>query len=125
MQVNVAEVVENRAAKTHYAFARGLSVWESTEMGSVRLPWSSASKNPAIVGYPNPFISSTTLQFELKNAAQVHIEVFDVMGRIVATIPTSYFDSGKHSVSFEAGSLETGNYMVVLRAGETMQTGWI
>ncbi|HET9135390.1 MAG TPA: T9SS type A sorting domain-containing protein [Candidatus Kapabacteria bacterium] len=124
-QVNVAEVVENRVANTYYAFARGLSVWESTTMGGVRLPFSSASKNPSVIGYPNPFISSTTLQFELKEASQVHIEVLDVMGRVVANIPTSYFDSGKHTVSFEAGSLETGNYMVVLRAGETTQTGWI
>lgn len=125
IQVNVAEVIEHRAADRYYAFTRGISVWESTNMNSVRLPWSSASKNPAIVGYPNPFISSTTLQFELKSASQVHIEVLDVMGRVVATIPTSYFDTGKHTVSFEAGSLETGNYMVVLRAGETTQTGWI
>jgi photosystem II stability/assembly factor-like uncharacterized protein len=125
-QAIAGAVVQYSKGDKYYAFARGLSVWESTNMNNpASVPWTTASKNPSIIGYPNPFISSTTLQFELKEASQVHIEVLDVMGRVVANIPTSYFDSGKHTVSFEAGSLETGNYMVVLRAGETTQTGWI
>ena len=36
--------------------------------------------------YPNPFVGSTTIDYELKNASEVNIHVFDVVGREVVAL---------------------------------------
>ena len=62
--------------------------------------------------YPNPFNPSTTIQFDLPAYADVQIDVLDLLGRTMITIPSQSFDAGsKKSISVDASALSSGIYM--------------
>jgi hypothetical protein len=52
----------------------------------------------------------------------VKLEVFDVLGRKVATLVDKKQEAGVYSVSFGATSLASGVYFYRLQAGEFTQT---
>ena len=68
--------------------------------------------------YPNPFNPETIISFELGNDSQVTLEVFDMLGRRVATLINSKMASGTHSVTFDASQLSSGVYITRLKAGQ-------
>jgi len=62
--------------------------------------------------YPNPFNPSTTIQFALPETAEVTVEVIDVLGRQVMTIPAQMMEAGaQRSVQVNAASLASGTYI--------------
>ena len=64
--------------------------------------------------YPNPFNPSVTVPFAVPEAAHVEVVLYDVLGRRVAVLANSLFDSGRHTVRFDGSDLASGVY--VLRA---------
>jgi len=56
---------------------------------------------------PNPFRSSTTLQFHLPRAQEARLSVFDVSGRLVRTLATGAMDGGEHHLAWD-GTDESG-----------------
>lgn len=64
--------------------------------------------------YPNPFNPSTTLRFHLPEPQRVRMEIFDVMGRLVAVVADSEFGAGSHSLTWDAGRLASGVYLMRL-----------
>jgi hypothetical protein len=62
--------------------------------------------------YPNPFNPSTTLTFEVPEAAQVRVTVYDVLGRRVRELANGMLSEGIHRVSFDASDLPSGTYLV-------------
>jgi hypothetical protein len=44
--------------------------------------------------YPNPFNPETVIRFDLPEAARVRLEVYDVLGRCVLTLPLRRFETG-------------------------------
>ncbi len=65
--------------------------------------------------YPNPFNPSTTISFELPKAAEIHLEVFDVIGKRVETLISDRLNAGVHQVEFNAESLPSGLYFYRLK----------
>ena len=72
--------------------------------------------------YPNPFNPSTTIQFELPNSSDVELEVFDLLGRKVATLIQGVLQAGSHEAMFDATVLGSGLYVYTLRAGDHRMT---
>ncbi|HKL15506.1 MAG TPA: T9SS type A sorting domain-containing protein, partial [Balneolaceae bacterium] len=72
--------------------------------------------------FPNPFNPSTNIQFELPQTSQVVLEVYDMVGRRVATLVNEQVTTGSHTVTFDAGSLASGVYTYRLVAGGTTFT---
>lgn len=72
--------------------------------------------------HPNPFNPSTTISFELPQAATVKLQVFDLLGRQVATLIDGFKPAGQHRVLFDAGRLPAGEYLYRLQAGEYAET---
>ena len=62
--------------------------------------------------YPNPFNPVTSVPFALPESAEVRIEVFDIAGRRVATLVNRRYEAGSHQVSFDAGQLASGVYLI-------------
>ena len=69
--------------------------------------------------YPNPFNPSSTIRYDLPEAARVTLAIYDVMGREVARLVDGSMDPGAHTVEWNgqdrAGRLlPSGVYIVNL-----------
>lgn len=74
--------------------------------------------------YPNPFNPSTTIHFTLPEASQVTVEVYDLVGRRVATLlDNTTLDAGSHEVRFDAVGLPSGSYLLRVEAADEVQMG--
>jgi hypothetical protein len=72
--------------------------------------------------YPNPFNPTTNVPFELNRSGHVTLQAFDMLGRQVATLVNEPLAAGTHTVTFEAGNLASGIYMLRLQTGNQVQT---
>lgn len=72
--------------------------------------------------FPNPALGASRIGFTLPEAAEVNLEVFDVLGRRVAVLAEGTRPGGRHEATVEAGSLAAGAYLVRLRAGDHVST---
>ncbi|MBU0520122.1 immune inhibitor A [bacterium] len=68
-----------------------------------------------ITSFPNPFNPSTVLSFRLSDVSQVNLSVYDISGRLVATLIDGFRDVGVHEVTFEASGLASGIYLYRLQ----------
>lgn len=73
--------------------------------------------------YPNPFNPITTISYNLPEATEVALTVYDVSGRQVAILVDEYRQEGSHKVTFDAYSLSSGVYLYQLKAGDLNTTG--
>lgn len=76
------------------------------------------SPKPKVSVYPNPFNSSTNLEWQLPKAEHVKIEVFNILGQRVAELVNNKFEAGYHGVSFDASFLPSGVYIYTIKAGK-------
>jgi len=61
--------------------------------------------------YPNPFNPTTTIQFDLPESADVEVQIFDMIGRQVMSIPAQTIAAGaKRSLQVNASQLASGSY---------------
>ena len=61
--------------------------------------------------YPNPFNPATTIRFGLPEMADVHLTVYDMMGRQVRSLVGGTLPAGRHEVLFDARDLPSGTYL--------------
>ncbi len=73
--------------------------------------------------YPNPFNPTTTIAFGIPESGKVTLEVFDVLGRKVATLINGENKvAGRHTINFDAQNLASGMYIYRLQAGNSIIT---
>jgi hypothetical protein len=72
--------------------------------------------------YPNPFNPSTNIQFSIVHRQLTIVKVYDVLGRVVATLVNEVKEPGSYTVQFDASSLASGVYFYRLQAGNFVQT---
>ena len=71
--------------------------------------------------YPNPFNPSTNIRFDVAKTGVVKLEVYDVLGRKVATLFDGKKSVGTHTLTFDASSLSSGVYFTRFTAGNIVQ----
>ena len=67
--------------------------------------------------YPNPFVGTTEVKFDLKADAKVSAVVTDLSGRTVATVPAATMNAGKHSIAIDGTNFVAGIYNYTLKIG--------
>ncbi|UCG53352.1 MAG: T9SS type A sorting domain-containing protein [Candidatus Latescibacterota bacterium] len=67
--------------------------------------------------YPNPFNPTTTIHFTLPRAGFAELTVYDVTGRRIRTLISTFMEAGVHKVPWDAAGLASGVYWALLRAG--------
>lgn len=60
--------------------------------------------------YPNPFNPSTTISFNLNEASEVNLKVFNLLGEEVTTLIQQNLSAGLHQIKFDATNLQSGTY---------------
>jgi hypothetical protein len=64
---------------------------------------------------PNPFNPRTKVDFGLRKDGKVTLRVYDIHGRLAATLVDRRMTAGNHSVDFDAARMASGIYQMVLR----------
>jgi uncharacterized delta-60 repeat protein len=90
-------------------------------------PNNPVSGNPTetklVQNYPNPFNPSTNIKYQVHNAGQIVLKVYNVLGKEVATLVNSELNPGTYSVNWDASALSSGVYFYTLEAnGVKMDT---
>ncbi len=72
--------------------------------------------------FPNPFNPATSIRYDVARTGKVTLEVFDLLGRRIATLVDGEQAAGQHTVRFDAGELASGMYLYRLHAGTQVLT---
>lgn len=90
--------------------------------GSGQLTPSAFAVSPA---YPNPFNSSTTIEYAIPNKGDVAIGVYSILGQQVAALTESCRSPGTYRFSLDASYLSSGMYAIVLSFPRTTRFQWV
>ena len=77
--------------------------------------------------FPNPFNPRTAISYQLPVASNVSLKIFDVLGRVIATLVDGVQEAGAHTSMFDASKLSfnnatSGSYFYQLSAGQYSAT---
>lgn len=72
--------------------------------------------------FPNPFSSSTTIQFDLDRQRDVVLSVFDVTGRRVGDLVHGAMAAGEYSTRWSPTDLAAGRYALRFQADDFVET---
>ena len=72
--------------------------------------------------FPNPFNPTTSIAYELASAGQVHLRVYDLLGREVAVLVDQRRAAGSYRDTFDGSGLASGVYIYCLTAGLRAQS---
>ncbi|MEP7263702.1 MAG: T9SS type A sorting domain-containing protein [Bacteroidota bacterium] len=62
--------------------------------------------------FPNPVSQDATLDFSLKEASAIVIELTDMSGRVIKSIADENFAEGNHTIHFNSQSIKAGMYFL-------------
>jgi hypothetical protein len=85
----------------------------------------SASSLRLLPASPNPFSDRTTLRFVLPEPGRVRLQVFDVLGRNVATLVDGPLEAGVHAVPLDGRRLGSRVYFYRLTSGTQEKEGQV
>ncbi len=71
-----------------------------------------------IINYPNPFNSSTQINFRIAKTGLLSIKVYNIIGEQVAEITNNYYEAGTHKIFFNANELSSGVYMLTMQIAD-------
>jgi len=60
--------------------------------------------------YPNPFNGTTSINVKLNKAANVSLEIYNILGQKVYEMPARNFGEGDHIIQINAANLKSGIY---------------
>jgi hypothetical protein len=76
----------------------------------------------ALSCHPNPFNARANVTFTIGEESYVTLEVFDLLGRNVATLAEGEYEAGSHTATWDARGQTSGLYLVRLNVGGAFQT---
>jgi len=88
----------------------------------------SAGSTRLLQSYPNPFNPATTIAFQIAQAADVTLAIYDIKGALVRTLTRARMPEGRHEVRWDGARADgarvaSGVYFVRLTAGSHTDTG--
>ena len=77
--------------------------------------------------FPNPFNPTTMIAYDLPDASDVQLDIYDLMGRNINRVVNQYQSAGRHFVTWNANDflgnqVSAGVYLYRLQAGNMIVT---
>jgi len=72
--------------------------------------------------FPNPFNGSTRFELNLKNNADVTVEVYNVLGKLVKSMNLTDLTAGINTVTLDLAGLNSGLYTYSVTVGSEKLT---
>ncbi len=138
--VRIAYTASNPSAQSKASFADVMVANVHADSIAVELQGLTWTEIPAIAdntgaakifvlgqNYPNPFNPSTVIKYRLNTNALVHLSIYDVTGREVATLVDQFQSPGEYEVKWTNDSrngarVASGLYFARLMVGKESQT---
>lgn len=73
------------------------------------------NKKNELTNYPNPFNKETKINYSLSETENVKLTVYDLLGQKVTDLVDEIKSAGQYSVLFDASSLASGTYILLLK----------
>ena len=67
--------------------------------------------------YPNPFNATTMIRYNLNQASDVTIDIYDLLGRKIETLCDSYQQAGRNQITWNADGRTSGMYFYKIQVG--------
>ncbi len=67
--------------------------------------------------HPNPFNASSAIRFDLPQAGEISLQIYNAQGQLVKTLTSGWFAAGSHQIAFEGANLSSGLYLCRMQAG--------
>jgi hypothetical protein len=93
------------------------TVFTGLATGVQAVPGSIPRKFAVAQNYPNPFNPSTAIRFTLPKQLDVKVQVYDFLGRTVATLVNKTMGAGTYTVTWDGSAFPSGVYMYRVTAG--------
>ena len=74
-----------------------------------------------LTNYPNPFNATTIIRYALLRAADVKIEIYDILGGRVEMLIQGEQPAGYHQVVWDASDISSGMYFYRIQAGDYIE----
>ncbi len=127
----------NEKLPLHFALAAGqnfnqlVTAVEAAKTFNRTMATPKPGQQPAVwslsANHPNPFNSGTVIAYELEHTCRVKLEVFDLLGRKIASVVDQTQSQGKHRTLWngcddQSRSVPSGAYFYRLQAGTFSKT---
>jgi hypothetical protein len=97
--------------------------WEYEDTTSVGIDKDLTPKDFTLnQNYPNPFNPITQIQYDMKSAGQVNMELFDIRGAKVRTLINENKPEGSYEFAFDGSQLSSGVYFYSMTANGITKT---
>jgi hypothetical protein len=81
------------------------------------------NKNTIYQNVPNPFISITTIPYEVAEKALVKIIIYEVTGSPIIVLVDAVKEKGSYQVKWDASNIASGTYFYTIIIGDKIMTG--
>ena len=68
--------------------------------------------------FPNPFSSSTTIEYQLTQTGMVNVAIYNISGQIVEILVNEHQIAGHHSITWDAKGITSGLYFCRIQTGQ-------
>lgn len=72
--------------------------------------------------YPNPFNPITVIRYDIAQAENVEISIYNILGQRIRTLVNEIKQPGQYDVSFDASSLTSGIYIYRIKSGNYLSS---
>ena len=73
--------------------------------------------------YPNPFNPETSITFELSEASEIELVIYNILGKEIAKLASGHYSAGKHTVKWDGSNSASGLYYYTLITGNEVAIG--
>lgn len=101
-----------------YAGGRTIYKYTNDSTVDVKVKQSIEKEQNILQNSPNPFNLSTVIHYYLPERSFAWLSVYDLKGKLVATLHKGYQDPGQHSIEWNASNQAAGLYFYSLRTDE-------
>jgi hypothetical protein len=108
-----------------YAATHGRGAFRNLQFVGIQKPTAQKPElfRSQLLVYPNPVQTNATAVVNLNSSSRAMVRVYDLSGRVVASVDAGLLTSGRNEINLELGHLKGGNYIVAVTAGgETKST---
>ena len=121
--VKVWNQSSNQVSKLNIVWELGNGSYQTNEIAiAAKATIMDAVVNSLEQNIPNPFSGTTRIAFEIAEAGNVTISVFNLLGDKIQDVVSQDFAAGQYTVEFDASALAAGTYLYKIVSNSFIET---